>query len=213
MPHITEEIWQTLTQSEVTSTEVTSTEVTERSRSDLTSLARQTYPEPDEGLIDPKLETQFAQLIDVIRTLRNLRAIAEIKPGVQVPILLQTENPTEQEILTQGSSLIQMMAKTEAPKVCASLDEPMKQTIVGVTGTVQVLIPLAGVVDIGALRAKVEKDLGKIEKESQALQKRLGNPGFVNKAPQDVVQGARDALEQLQIQAQILRDRLSNLSD
>jgi valyl-tRNA synthetase len=89
----------------------------------------------------------------------------------------------------------------------------MKQTIVGVTGTVQVLLPLAGVVDIGALQAKVEKDLSKIEKESQVLQARLGNPGFVNKAPQEVVQGARDALEQLQIQAQILRDRLKYLSD
>ncbi|MBP0030987.1 valine--tRNA ligase [Roseofilum sp. Guam] len=195
MPHITEEIWQTLTQSEGT------------------SLARQRYPEADEALIDADLEAQFAQLIDTIRTIRNLRAIAEIKPGVQIRVILQTENSTEQEILTQGSSLIQMIAKTEAPKVCATLDEPMKQTIVGVTGTVQVLIPLAGVVDIGALRAKVEKDLGKIEKESQVLQARLGNPGFVNKAPQDVVQGARDTLEQLQIQAQILRDRLKSLSD
>ncbi|MDJ1176823.1 valine--tRNA ligase [Roseofilum capinflatum] len=203
MPHITEEIWHTLTQSEVTSTPL----------SDLTSLGRQLYPEPDETFINPELETQFAQLIDTIRTIRNLRAIAEIKPGLKVPVVLQTENPTEQEILTQGSSLIENLAKTEAPTVCAALNEPMKQTVVGVTGTVQVLIPLAGVVDIAALRAKVEKDLGKIEKESQVLQARLGNPGFVNKAPQDVVQGARDTLEQLQIQAQILRDRLSNLSD
>ena len=195
MPHITEEIWQTLTESEGT------------------SLARQTYPEPDEALIDLKLEAQFAQLIDTIRTIRNLRAIAEIKPGVKVPLVLQTENPSEQQILTQGSSIVQMMAKTEAPKICGSLEEPMKQTIVGVTGTVQVLLPLAGVVDIGALQAKVEKDLSKIEKESQVLQARLGNPGFVNKAPQEVVQGARDALEQLQIQAQILRDRLKYLSD
>ncbi|MBP0015188.1 MAG: valine--tRNA ligase [Roseofilum sp. SBFL] len=195
MPHITEEIWQTLI------------------RSEGTSLARQRYPEADEALIDADLEAQFAQLIDTIRTIRNLRAIAEIKPGVQIPVILQTENSTEREILTQGSSLIQTIAKTEAPKVCATLDEPMKQTIVGVTGTVQVLIPLAGVVDIGALRAKVEKDLGKIEKESQVLQARLGNPGFVNKAPQDVVQGARDTLEQLQIQAQILRDRLKSLSN
>jgi len=208
MPHITEEIWHTLT-----STEVTSTPLSDLSRSDLTSLGRQLYPEPDQAFINPELETQFAQLIDTIRTIRNLRAIAEIKPGLKVPVVLQTENETEQQILTQGSSLIQNLAKTEAPTVCTTLDEPMKQTVVGVTGTVQVLIPLAGVVDIAALRAKVEKDLGKIEKESQVLQARLGNPGFVNKAPQDVVQGARDTLEQLQIQAQILRDRLSNLSD
>jgi valyl-tRNA synthetase len=83
--------------------------------------------------------------------------------------------------------------------------------IAGVVGTVQVLIPLAGVVDVEALRAKLEKDLSKVEAEAQSLSQRLSNANFVDKAPVDVVQGARDALTEAEKQAEILRERLVGL--
>jgi valyl-tRNA synthetase len=66
-------------------------------------------------------------------------------------------------------------------------------------------------VDVDALRAKVEKDLGKVEAEIKSLSGRLGNPGFVDKAPADVVQGARDALAEAEAQAAILKSRLALL--
>jgi valyl-tRNA synthetase len=78
-------------------------------------------------------------------------------------------------------------------------------------GTVQVLIPLTGLVDVDALKAKLEKDLAKIEGEIQSLSSRLKNPGFVQKAPTDVVEGARAALAEAQTQADILRSRLTRL--
>jgi valyl-tRNA synthetase len=81
----------------------------------------------------------------------------------------------------------------------------------GVTGTVQVLIPLTGLVDVEALRAKLTKDLAKVEAEAQALTGRLNNPGFVDKAPATVVTGAREALAEAETQATILRDRLERL--
>jgi valyl-tRNA synthetase len=81
----------------------------------------------------------------------------------------------------------------------------------GVVGTVQVLIPLTGLVDVDALKAKLEKDLSKIEGEIQSLSGRLSNPGFVQKAPADVVEGARAALSEAETQAEILRSRLARL--
>jgi len=81
----------------------------------------------------------------------------------------------------------------------------------GVVGTVQVLIPLAGLVDVDALKAKLEKDLKKIEAEAQSLTSRLENPNFVNKAKPEVVEGAKTALAEAEKQAQILRDRLRRL--
>ncbi|NEQ34388.1 MAG: valine--tRNA ligase, partial [Leptolyngbya sp. SIO4C5] len=81
----------------------------------------------------------------------------------------------------------------------------------GVVGTVQVLIPLTGVADVEALRAKIEKDLSRVEGEIKSLSGRLSNQGFVEKAPAEVVQGARDALAEAETQAEILRDRLARL--
>ncbi len=101
----------------------------------------------------------------------------------------------------------------EAAPVPAVESSPASETklFAGVVGTVQVLIPLTGLVDVDALRAKVEKDLAKVEGEIKSLTGRLGNPGFVNKAPEDVVQGARDALAEAETQADILKSRLERL--
>ncbi|MEM6434267.1 MAG: CAAD domain-containing protein, partial [Cyanobacteria bacterium P01_D01_bin.115] len=98
----------------------------------------------------------------------------------------------------------------EASSVAASATPPPKM-FAGVVGTVQVLIPLTGLVDVDALKAKLEKDLAKVEGEIKSLSGRLGNPGFINKAPEDVVQGARDALTEAETQAEILQSRLALL--
>ena len=88
-----------------------------------------------------------------------------------------------------------------------------ENAIAGVVGTVQVVIPLSGdVVDIATLRAKLEKSLNKAEAEAKSLSGRLSNPKFVDKAPAEVVQGARDSLAEAEKQAEILRDRLRSLT-
>ncbi len=198
-PHITEEIWHTLTQA-----------------GDDRYLALQPYPEVDASLIDTELEQQFDLLIGTIRTIRNLRADAEIKPAVKVTAILQTESDREQQILTAGQAYIKDLAKVETLTIttindAAQVDPDPSQAIAGVVGTVQVVIPLAGVVDLGAQRTKIERDLKRVEAEIQALSGRLGNPGFVNKAPADVVESARATLAEAEKQAEILRDRLSKL--
>jgi valyl-tRNA synthetase len=303
MPHITEELWQTLNQ-------------TNGDR----SLAVQAYPEANTGLINLDLEQDFDLLIGTIRTVRNLRAEAEIKPGTKIQTFLQTESDREQRILNAGQSYIQDLAKVErlsigkpdkpvAPsqaepispsspmpdepwpyqkplvvlggifvgivglKILAAVldvvnqlwliapilkligagysawfvyrnllkasdrqvlnekvrqlkaqvthkattvqavavEETKQNMIAGVVGTVQVLIPLEGVVDIAALRAKLQRDLTKVEAEITSCSQRLNNAKFVDKAPPDVVQGVRDALVEAQKQAEILGDRLNRL--
>jgi valyl-tRNA synthetase len=194
MPHITEEIWHLLTQAGENET-----------------LALQSYPEADTTAIAPDLEQQFELIIGTIRTIRNLRADADIKPGLKVSAILQSDSDKERQILTSGQSYIQELAKVEELTITPALDAEPGQTIAGVVGTVQVLIPLAGVIDVAALRGKLEKKLSKVEAEIKSVSGRLKNPNFVDKAAPEVVQGARDALAEAEKQAEILRDRLSRL--
>ena len=192
MPHITEEIWQTLTSA------------------DGQTLALQTYPKAAEDLIDPELETSFNLLFDTIGTIRNLRAESVIKPGEKIKVILQTESDRESDILRSNQSYIKDIAKVKELVITSSLDEP-GQVIAGVTGTVQVLIPLTGLVDVAALQAKLQKKLDKVEKDIKSLTGRLNNPGFVNKAPAEVIQGAKNDLAEAEKQAEILRERLNRL--
>jgi valyl-tRNA synthetase len=76
-----------------------------------------------------------------------------------------------------------------------------------------VLVPLAGVVDIEALKAKLEKNLAKVEGEVKSLSGRLANRKFVDKAPEEVVRGARESLAEAEKQAEILRDRLRRFTE
>ncbi len=279
MPHITEEIWQTLTQQPADSKQ---------------TLPLQLYPQVDVNLIDSAMEEQFELLIGTIRTIRNLRAEADIKPGVKVTANLQTESDKERQILTAGQAYIQDLAKVETltiadeqksqtiaakkpqrglktigliivaivfgrlglaagnaiddipvvgtffeivgfgytawfvsqnlltaqarhrlwrffPQTESQQPQKPENAIAGVIGTVQVLIPLSGVVDIEAVRAKLEKSLSKAEAEVQSLSTRLNNPSFVDRARADVVQGAREALAEAEKQTEILRVRLKEL--
>ncbi|USR92467.1 valine--tRNA ligase [Phormidium yuhuli AB48] len=194
LPHITEEVWQVLTQS-----------------GDEVCLATQTYPQIDEALIDDELESGFELLIGAIRTIRNLRAELEIKPSLKIAVILQSQSDRERGILQRGQAYIENLAKVDSFTLTDVLEEEPGQTIAGVVGTIQVLIPLAGVVDIEEIRAKIEKRLTKAQAEVNSYAGRLSNANFVDKAPEAVVEGARAALAEAETQVAMLQNRLSRL--
>ena len=193
MPHITEEIWHTLCQAEGE------------------YLALQSYPEVTTDLIDSELEIDFELIIATIRTIRNLRAEAEIKPGVKVSIILESESDKQRNILDAARNYILDLAKVETLSIAPSLSRKVTRSFAAVVGTTQVLLPLTGIVDLDSLRGKLSKNLVKVEKKLNDLTKRLNNSGFINKAPADVIQAARDDLAEAQKQLEILRERLQNL--
>ena len=100
------------------------------------------------------------------------------------------------------------MGKVDKLTVLSKLETEPGQVVAGVVGTVQVLIPLSGIIDVGVLRTKLSKNLSKIDAEIKSLTARLNNPGFINKAPEAVIQGAKDTLVEAEKQAEILRSRL-----
>ncbi|MEG3844209.1 valine--tRNA ligase, partial [Microcoleus sp. herbarium14] len=105
MPHITEEIWHTLTQ-----------------KGEDECLALQAYPEVQASLIDPDLEQQFELLFGTIRTIRNLRADTDIKPGLKVTAILQSKSEKERQILSDCAIYIKDLARVENLTITASLD-------------------------------------------------------------------------------------------
>ncbi|MEM9136218.1 MAG: CAAD domain-containing protein, partial [Cyanobacteria bacterium P01_F01_bin.42] len=181
------------------------------SESDSKSMSSSQAERLEEYEVTADIESQFELIIGVIRTVRNLRAEANIKPSLKITAILQSERGEERQILENGRAYIQDTGRLEALEICETVPDSLTQTIVGVIGTVQVLVPLSGVVDVETLKAKVEKDLGKAEGDIKSLQGRLNNQKFVANAPAEIVQGARDALVEAETQAEILRDRLKQL--
>jgi len=194
MPHITEEIWSSLNQS------------------NQQFLSLQTYPETNIQYLNPPLEESFNFLIGVIRTIRNLRAEAAIKPAIKVNIILQSESLTEKSILLEGKKYIQDLAKVEQISLVDILEEQYNQSLVSLYDTTQIVLPLKGVIDISPLLAKLVKSIAKVEKDITNLNARLNKPGFLEQAPGELIQETRASLAEAEKQLLILQQQYNRLS-
>jgi valyl-tRNA synthetase len=132
----------------------------------------------------------------------------QTKPASSTATTSKTSQPTAAMDLSDGITPSELI-KAAQPVYDPNQDQ--RKMFAGVTGTVQILIPLTGVVDVDALRAKLEKDLAKSEGEVRSFTGRLSNKGFTDKAPADVVQGARDALAEAEKQVKLIQERLAML--
>ncbi len=191
MPHITSEIWQTFTESD--------------ERND---ISIQPYPIADASLIDTELDREFELLIGVTRTIRNLRAEAELKRAIKVTIIIQSDSEQERQILERGRTYLCDLAQIEELTIVDKLAEEPTRSIASVFATVQIILPLTGVVDLEAFKAKIQKKIDKIDKEIESIQSRLNNTKFMERATSEVVEQTQDSLTEAEKQKEILQARL-----
>ncbi|MBM5819426.1 MAG: class I tRNA ligase family protein, partial [Cyanobacteria bacterium K_DeepCast_150m_m2_101] len=197
MPHLSEELWHGLT-----------------GEPDTTFLALQPWPELDQARLDDNLEASFAELIEAIRVVRNLRAVAGLKPSQSVPVRFVSGRPELAAVLTAATADITALTRAERVEVldpAAADANPATKALAGVSGELQVVLPIEGLVDLEALRARLEKDIAKAEKEIKGLAGRLANPNFADKAPPEVVAECKANLAEAEAQAELARKRLADL--
>ena len=198
MPHLTEELWHSVT-----------------AEPETTFLALQVWPDVDEAALDEDLEASFAELIAAIRVVRNLRAVAGLKPAQTVPVRFVSGRGDLVDVLQQGIGDITALTKAETVQVMTPSEAdaaPVTKALAGVSGELQVLLPIEGLVDLLALTTRLEKDIAKAEKEIKGLSGRLANPNFADKAPAAVVAECRVNLAEAEAQADLARRRLEDLS-
>lgn len=197
MPHLSEELWHGLT-----------------GASDTTFLALQPWPALDAAALDDGLEASFSDLIEAIRVVRNLRAVAGLKPSQGVPVRFVTGRGPLAAVLQAATADITALTRAESVQVldpAAAEANPAAKALAGVSGELQVLLPIEGLVDLEALRARLQKDIAKADKEIQGLAGRLANPNFAGKAPPEVVAECKANLAEAEAQAALARKRLVDL--
>jgi valyl-tRNA synthetase len=195
MPHLSEELWHGLT-----------------GEPEDTFLALQPWPSLHAGALDDVLEASFAELIEAIRVVRNLRAVAGLKPAQPAPVQFVTGRSELAQLLQAATADITALTRAESVAVLDPASAGGQRALAGVSGELQVLLPIEGLVDLEALRGRLEKDLAKAEKEIAGLAGRLANPNFADKAPAAVVAECRANLADAEAQAELARQRLAELS-
>ena len=197
MPHLTEELWHGLT-----------------GLAEDQFLALQPWPKLNEQDLNIDLESSFFDLFASIRLIRNLRAVAGLKPSQKVPVMLVSGKEVLQNTLKTSINDIAVLTKAKEVQILspeqAKLLPPMK-ALAGVSGELEVVLPIEGLVDIASLRSRLEKDLNKAQKEIESLSGRLANKNFVGKAPKEVVEECRANLTESEAQVRLVKERLMGL--
>jgi len=182
MPFVTEELWQTLK--------------TQVKTSGPASILLTRYPEA--GPVDEAAERRFGPVIGVVEALRNVRGEMNIPfktplAGVEVGAL----SPEALATLRIEQARVERLAN--APGLASGTGPTRKvaQSAVSVGSGYEVRVPLAGVVDMAAETARIDKELARVDADLGLMEKKLQNPSFVERAPAEVVEKDRARVAEL----------------
>ena len=178
MPYLTEEIWQTLAPMV--------------GKGGDTIMTAQ-YPVPEAAKINDQAEADMQWLQGLIGAVRNIRGEMGLGNARLLPVLLQNTTDAEKAQITRIEALFKALAKVESITFLADAEQPPLSSS-SVVGHVSVFVPMKGLIDPKAELGRLQKDLDKVQKQHDQIATKLGNEGFVAKAPAAVVEGERAKL-------------------
>jgi valyl-tRNA synthetase len=174
------------------------------------SLMVTIYPKGDAHLVDEPAEREMAAVQEVATAVRMLRSTYNVPPSWSVPVEVRVPDDDQRALVDRHRALIENVARVTMSLVASggSVDQSAKE-VVGAWA--EVVMPLAGLIDIEAEKARLAKDITKAEKEIGNLERRLANPQFLEKAPEDVVAELRGRLDDEGTRKRRLIDALGQL--
>jgi valyl-tRNA synthetase len=195
MPYITEEIWQRIGPLLAIEGD---------------TIMLQPYPQPDSSLLAPEAEEDIDWLKGVIVGIRNIRGEMDIAPGRTFPVILRKGNQEDRRRLQENHAWLLKLAKLsdirwleegqEAPVSATQLYREM-----------EILVPLADLIDKEAEIARLEKEIAKLDKGLQAITGKLSNARFVDNAPAEIVATERERQRAAETAIASLQEKLSRI--
>ena len=192
MPFLTEEIWQALPHAPGAGG----------------FLMLQKWPEHSAALDFQEAEAAMESIMDVIRAVRARRAEMNVPPSKKAALTIVTPKA---EVFEAGRGFLTRLAWASSIEVRPGEPDDLTGLVADVTHDAKVYMPLAELVDIEKERARLSKDLGKKQSELKGLEGKLSNPGFLNKAPADVVAAEQERAEKLKTLIAKIQEQLKAL--
>jgi valyl-tRNA synthetase len=195
VPFITEEIWQS---------------VAPKLGIKADSILQRSWPKASEIPADETATAEIEWFKNVLSGIRRIRAEMNIAPGKTIPLLLADGDATDRARAAKFAAQISFLARVDAPQwIDSGANEPA--AAVAVVGSMRVLIPLAGLIDLGAEKTRLAKEIGRIEVEIKKCENKLGNANFVANAPAEVVTQERQRIADWGTQLTALREQMQKL--
>ncbi|MGE6442027.1 valine--tRNA ligase [Psychrobacter sp. NPDC078409] len=196
MPYLTEQIWQTIAPL--------------LGRQNTDSIVVADYPQTDASQISEQTEADMAWLQELIASVRNIRGEMKLGNAVRLPVLLQNVSADEDARLSRIKNQFKALAKVESLEIVKEGDEvPLSSS--SMVGQLRVLVPMKGLIDPTAELARLGKSYDKLKGQADGIARKLGNEGFVSKAPAAVVDAEKAKLAELEGQLTAMTAQMEQL--
>jgi len=190
-PFISEEIWQLLPKEGET-------------------IMRASWPKvelaPDEAA-----ESDFKILSQIIYAVRNIRGEMKVDAKKQVTAILLAPDEATRALLLQQQEVLQSLGQMKVASISLNAEKP-RGAVAAVAGSVQVFLPLEGLLDLDLERKRLEKEVGRFQGLIESIKKKLENEAFVGKAPAAVVDAERKKISEYQSSIEKLGKNLKELA-
>ena len=195
MPFITEEVWQ---------------KVAPLLGKNGDSIMIDTYPLFDQSKLDSEAEEHIEWIKGVVVAIRNIRGEMDVPPAKSINVILRNGASADQGKLEEYRPYLQKLAKLESISWLAPDDE-VPAAATGLYQELEILVPLAGIIDVEAERARLSKEIAKLEGALKSVTSKLSNAKFVDNAPDAVVAKEREKQEQITQALQSLQAKQDQL--
>ncbi|MFZ5639768.1 MAG: valine--tRNA ligase [Bacillota bacterium] len=192
MPFITEEIWQHLPHEGET-------------------IMLQLWPQVEAGLVNPETEEEMAVIMEVVKAIRNMRAEMNVAPSKKADVIIAANNNRNLKALQDGMAYLYNLGQASEVDLRLQLAEKPEQALTAITKGIEVFMPMKGLVDIDRELARLNKELAELDKELARVNAKLGNDGFLAKAPADVIDKERAKQQEFQEKKDTIMERLAVL--
>src|SRR5690606_12396090 len=195
MPFITEEIWQKIRPLAGASGE---------------TIMLAPYPVADDSKIDQQALDDVSWLQAVILGVRNIRGEMNIAAAKNIQLYFKNGRPEDLQRLEANRQYLINLASLERVTWLNSDDEETMSATV-LVGAMEILVPMAGLIDKDAELARLDKEISKLEQDITRTEAKLANAAFVDKAPADVVEKERTRLAETKVAVEKLREQLQKM--
>ncbi|MDY0190001.1 MAG: valine--tRNA ligase [Desulfuromonas sp.] len=192
-PFITEEIWQTLPGTRP-----------------VASIMLADYPQGKGLLEDATATAQMEQVMEIIRAIRNIRGEMDVSPAKKITALLDCKTSADCGVMTTGQEYIRALARIEELTIGVELTQP-EQIAKQVCGEVEILLPLAGLINVEEEEKRLDKEIAKVQKDVDMFTKKLSNEKFVANAPAQVLEKDRGKLAAAQEKLTVLKASMEKI--
>ncbi len=169
------------------------------------------YPQADESLINPAINTQIDFVLETVRAVRNIRQQYKVPHHTPVNLTVEAPEVIERNAIEAGSEILNHFVKLDQVEILEKIEdnEHTGQSAANVIGHSRIRVPLEGLINVGEEVFRLDKKMATLKDEQEQLYKMMSNYEFLERAPQAVVDKNKTRLNEVNKQLKLLEEQRS----